>query len=188
MWSEVYRNHVIMAFPTFDTATSSWIPQADVTWCVGSARAFEFLRFSKRCASEAEAVSCGLAEARSWIDQRLARLHAGAELAGGTVIGVPPEKRTRLEAAALHRPAPQKSQQESLTYEQFKARLRQSGVNISEEQLLKSYAALVKLREQQHWSQDEALRKLEDSQRELSTGRSPAQHRIPLTPREWRRI
>ena len=29
MWSRVYRNHFIMAFPSFDTATNAWAPQLE---------------------------------------------------------------------------------------------------------------------------------------------------------------
>ena len=31
MWSRCYRQHVIMAFPSFDTATNLWAAQADIT-------------------------------------------------------------------------------------------------------------------------------------------------------------
>ena len=31
MWSRVYRNHFIMAFPNFDTTTNAWAPQADIS-------------------------------------------------------------------------------------------------------------------------------------------------------------
>jgi len=73
MWSQLYRNHLIMPFPSYDTATSSWVPQADITWCTGGAREFEFVRFPKRVSSEAEAIRCALELGRNWIDDRLQR-------------------------------------------------------------------------------------------------------------------
>jgi hypothetical protein len=36
MWSRLYRNHVIMAFPTYDTVANAWAPQADINWFAGS--------------------------------------------------------------------------------------------------------------------------------------------------------
>ena len=33
MWSRTYRNHFIMAFPSFDTTTLNWRAQADISWC-----------------------------------------------------------------------------------------------------------------------------------------------------------
>ena len=35
MWSRLYRNYVIVAFPTYDTVTNSWAPQADINWFAG---------------------------------------------------------------------------------------------------------------------------------------------------------
>ena len=39
MWSRLYRNHVIMAFPTYDTVANAWAPQVDINWFAGSCNA-----------------------------------------------------------------------------------------------------------------------------------------------------
>ena len=71
MWSRSYRRHVIMAFPSFDTATNSWAPQADISWPIGPERQSEFVRFPLRVMTESEAVACALRRGQSWIDNRL---------------------------------------------------------------------------------------------------------------------
>ena len=74
MWSRLYRNHVIMAFPTYNTVANAWAPQADINWFVGSSHDSKFVRFSKRCTTEEEAVTCALRRSEVWIDTRLRRL------------------------------------------------------------------------------------------------------------------
>ena len=71
MWCRSYRNHVIMAFPSFDTATGLWAPQANISWVVGPLRESQFVRFSKRVLSEEEAVDCASRAALTWINKRL---------------------------------------------------------------------------------------------------------------------
>jgi hypothetical protein len=71
MWSQVYRNHFIMAFPSFDASTNTWVPQADIAWCAGTGRDSEFVRFKPRAATEDEAVSYALQNGTRWIDRRL---------------------------------------------------------------------------------------------------------------------
>ena len=71
MWSWSYRKHVIMAFPSFDTATKSWAPQADISWPVGPVRESEFVRFPIRVMTESEAVACALSGGKSWVDQHV---------------------------------------------------------------------------------------------------------------------
>ena len=48
MWSRCYREHVIMAFPSFDTATNLSAAQADISWPSGPVRESEFVRFPTR--------------------------------------------------------------------------------------------------------------------------------------------
>ena len=74
MWSRLYRNHVIMAFPTYDTVRNAWAPQADINWFAGSSRDSSFVQFSKRCTSEEEAVTWALRRSEVWVDNRLRRL------------------------------------------------------------------------------------------------------------------
>lgn len=71
MWNWSYRNHVIMAFPSFDAATNSWAPQADISWPRGPVRESEFVIFPIRVLSESEAVAFALRGGMSWVDQRL---------------------------------------------------------------------------------------------------------------------
>src|SRR5690242_5464642 len=75
MWSHCYRKHAIMPFPSFDTATNSWAPQADISWPTGPERKSEFLRFPIRVMTETEAVACALRKSKSWIDRRLKETH-----------------------------------------------------------------------------------------------------------------
>ena len=63
MWSRLYRKHVIMAFPTYDTVANAWAPQADINWFAGTSHDSKFVKFSKRCTTEEEAVT--------WVVQRL---------------------------------------------------------------------------------------------------------------------
>jgi hypothetical protein len=74
MWSRLYRNHVIMAFPSYDTVANAWAPQADINWFAGSSHDSKFVRFSKRCTTEEEAVTWGLRRSEVWVDNRLRRL------------------------------------------------------------------------------------------------------------------
>ena len=74
MWSRLYRNHVIMAFPTYDTVTNAWAPQADINWFAGSCHDSKFVQFSKRCTTEEEAATWVLRRSEVWVDNRLRRL------------------------------------------------------------------------------------------------------------------
>ena len=74
MWSRLYRNHVIMAFPTYDTVANAWAPQADINWFAGSSHDSKFVQFSKRCTTEEEAVTWVLRRSEVWVDNRLRRL------------------------------------------------------------------------------------------------------------------
>jgi hypothetical protein len=70
MWSQTYRNHFIMAFPSFDTETRKWRAQADISWCLGNGRDSAFLRYS-HSKTEAEAVHVALQQSIDWVDRRL---------------------------------------------------------------------------------------------------------------------
>jgi len=74
MWSRLYRNHVIMAFPTYDTVANAWAPQADINWFAGSSHDSKLVQFSKRCTTEEEAVTWVLRRSEVWVDNRLRRL------------------------------------------------------------------------------------------------------------------
>ena len=74
MWSRLHRNHVIMAFPTYDTVRNAWVPQADINWFAGSSRDSKFVQFSKRCMTEEEAVTWALRRSEVWVDNRLRRM------------------------------------------------------------------------------------------------------------------
>ena len=74
MLSRLYRNHVIMAFPTYDTVANAWAPQADINWFAGSSHDSKLVQFSKRCTTEEEAVTWVLRRSEVWVDNRLQHL------------------------------------------------------------------------------------------------------------------
>ncbi len=192
MWSRSYRKHVIMAFPSFDAATNSWAPQADISWPIGPERESEFVRFPLRVMSESEAVACALRRGRSWIDNRL-KAHSGQNAASLTVERIDtlpdPFRRTNLKPPtkmSLIRNDPS----EAFTFAQFKSAVAASGTRVSESALRKSYSGLMQLQKNKNWSTAE-LRATLNRVQELSVSRSRrhAQRcRLPMTERDWRRI
>jgi hypothetical protein len=197
MWNRLYRNHVIMPFPSYDTATNAWAAQADISWCAGSSREWEFVKFSNRFTTEAGAIACALRSGEAWIDRRLgrSRSQSGSErVARSGTIGA--LKRSLRQVSPTHPRQTQGSSQwhaeKTLTFGQFKSVIAKSGVTLSEQTLQKSYAALVKLRKNRHWSWTQLREKVEHSQRDRgaaeSTARQPRVSSIPLTERDWRKI
>src|SRR5215510_9233018 len=75
MWRRLYRNHVIMPFRTKITFRKAGEPQADINWFAGSSHDSKFVRFSKRCTTEEEAVTWVLRRCEVWVDNRLRRLN-----------------------------------------------------------------------------------------------------------------
>jgi hypothetical protein len=197
MWSRLYRNHVIMAFPTYDTVANGWAPQADINWFAGSSRGSKFVQFSKRCTTEEEAVTWALRRSEVWVDNRLRRLSRAILPERGRVIDmieaakshlgkVTPEQPVRARSAT--EPGPEKT----LTFYQFKCAFVGSGLKLSDEILQKRYAALIKPGNHDHWSWLEKRRQLEHTQQELtaavSSRRPPRAAHIPPRQRPWRRI
>ena len=194
MWSRLYRNHFIMAFPSFDTATNAWAPQADISWSGGPSRESEFIRFPKRVMTEREAVTFALKMGQSWINRRLkySRLTIGSDRGKivdmiGSLRG--PEKTTlkgRVPTFAERR------MEKPFTFDQFKSAMAATGLRISSQKLEKSYAALVKLRKNHHLSWAETRRKVESLNRELRSARPVHQQsratRLPLTERAWKSL
>jgi replication initiation and membrane attachment protein DnaB len=86
----------------------------------------------------------------------------------------------------------QRQAEKSFTFDQFKSAIAKSGLKLSEQTLHKSYAALVKLRKNNHWSWAQTRRKMEHSQQDRAAAQSSARRQktvqIPLTVRDWRRI
>jgi hypothetical protein len=62
-----------MAFPSFDAATNTWVPQADISWVAGPLRDSEFVRFTARARTEDEAVRRAVQNGTEWVDGRLKR-------------------------------------------------------------------------------------------------------------------
>ena len=93
MWSRLYRNHVLMAFPTYDSAKSAWVPQVDINWFLGAAHDSKFVRYPNRFMTEDEAVNWALARGQAWIDNHLRRLQGG------------PSKRRRMFDPSTRAPA-----------------------------------------------------------------------------------
>ena len=190
MWSRLYRDHVIIAFPSYDTATQGWAPQAAISWWIGSSRGFEFVRFPNRFMTEQEAVSCALTMGQRWVDSRLSGLQRVSRPAPRRVIGMIDSLKQSLEKTSSKQPAP--AQPETYTFEDFKSAVAKSGLRLSRQTLQRSYAALVKLRKNEHWSWAETRRKVENSRQDLNAAqlprRRPRAALIPLTERDWRRI
>lgn len=69
MWSQTYRHHFIMAFPSFDTATRKWRAQADISWCHGNGRESAFVRYRHHAKTETEAVHFALQRSIEWVDR-----------------------------------------------------------------------------------------------------------------------
>ena len=185
MWYRSYRNHVIMAFPSFDTSTSRWAPQASISWVDGSARKSEFVRFAKRVMTEGDAVALALRASHTWIDERLRMDEASRHGADN-------------EAPSLdERSAPLKSDRgkvarRALTYAQFKTLMQKSGLGGSEESLHKSYTALAQLRKHNHCSWTHIKVRMKYCQENaLAVHAKPIKTkpaRLPLTMRDWRRV
>lgn len=197
MWSRLYRNCVIMPFPSYDTATNAWAPQADISWCVGPSRESEFVRFPNRFMTEAEAVACALRSGEAWIDNRLGRLRSVSESEHARVIDMIGALKKSLEKvrptqSPLAQGSIQWQAEKSFTFDQFKSAIAKSGLKLSEQTLQKSYTALVKLRKNNHWSWAQTRRKVEHSQQDRGAAQSSARRQktgqIPLTVRDWRRI
>jgi hypothetical protein len=72
------------------------------------------------------------------------------------------------KARPLRHQSPQRRAEKAFTFEQFKAVIGKNGPKPSEQILQKSYEALVKLRNREHWSWIEARRKVEESRQDLT--------------------
>ena len=197
MWSRLYRNHVIMPFPSYDTATSAWAPQADISWCAGPSRESEFVKFPNRFMTEADAVACALQRGEAWIDNRLGRLRSGKGSEPARVIDMIGALKKSLGKVSPTQPSRTQGSiqwhaEKTFTFGQFKSVIAKRGVKLSEQTLQKSYAALVKLRKNSHWSWAQTRQKVDHSRQDSSTAQSPARQQraalIPLTERDWRRI
>lgn len=190
MWCQSYRNHVIMALPSFDTATSLWAPHASISWIVGTERKSEFVRFAKRVFTEGEAAACALSAGKSWVDARLKGLGnvEREQDAISSRASDPPLKGTR----PIGRRGDARAGKKMLSFDQFKSWVDQYNPNVSEQLLQKSYAALVQLRKHQHCSWAHIMVKMKNSRAQIApsspSARSAKSSRLPLTLRDWRRI
>jgi hypothetical protein len=182
-----------MTFPSFDTATSAWVPQAHISWSVGPAREFQFVRFPSRLSTEGEAMAYAVRMGEQWIDRRLKRVRRGIGARQARMLDMIQARRAESLPCKQHQvdPAVERHRQ-SFTFKQFKSTIARSGLDVKDELLHKSYAALVNLRRQQRLSWAEARKKVEQSQEELKTGglpqRRPHVARLPLTECDWQRI
>jgi hypothetical protein len=185
MWFRSYRDHVIMAFPSFDTSTNLWAPQANISWVVGSSRRSEFVRFARRVTTEAEAAAWAVHASERWVDQRVRTLERESQRGAGRNASA--ASKSRLPSRAL------KNIPGALTFEQFKSLMGRSGFAGSERALKKSYMALARLRKDSHRSWAQIKVKVKHSQQYMRTrperpGTRTAGARLPLTPRDWRRV
>jgi hypothetical protein len=146
----------------------------------GSERKSEFVRFAKRVFTEAEAATCALKAGQSWVDRQLKTAEVEAPCASTEDLGS-----SRLRDVGTLRAT------KTLTLDQFRRWVDRSAFDVSERQLQKSYAALLQLRKRQHCSWANLIAKVLNSRPQiLSSGakRNPRASKIPLTPRDWRRI
>jgi len=190
MWTQLYRSHAIMAFPSFDTATGLWAPQANISWVLGSVRESNFVRFPKRVRSENEAVSCALSAARTWIDKRLRHPRNLTERVA-TKVRRRPVMRSKIGSGAVQSSPPVRSPGTApgmLTFNQFKSMLGRSGLSLNQERLQKSYASLLLLRKQNHYSWSKIKSKMRNAREIASTGQALRSERLPVTLRDWRRL
>jgi hypothetical protein len=178
-----------MTFPSFDTATSAWAPQANISWSVGPGREFEFVRFPNRLATEGEAMAYAVRMGEQWIDRRLKRVRHGIGTRRARMLNIIQGQRAETSPGKPHRiKAPTDRLRQGLSFDQFKSAIVKSGLDVKEELLRKSYAALVKVRSQQRLSWAQARKKVEHSQQVLKAQRRPGTARLPLTERDWQRI
>jgi hypothetical protein len=191
MWSRLYRNHVLMAFPTYDSDKHGWAPQVEVNSFLGPSHDSMFVRFPNRFQTEDEAVNWALARGQVWIDKRIDRLQGlvrrprrmfdRIEVFNASVTKAIPQQ-PRLAHASPHQ-----SLKARLTFEKFRRLIAQKkGLTCSVKTLQKSYAALVKVRKTKHWSWAEAERKVTRAQPVPASAGAP--RRIPLSERAWGRI
>ena len=193
MWSRSYRRHVIMAFPSFDTATNSWAPQADISWPIGSERQSEFVRFPLRVMTESEAVACALRRGQSWIDNRLkARsTEKAATLVVERINALPNSfRRTNLKPPAKPTATIRNDSTEPFTFAQFKSALVRPGTKFAESALRKSYSGLMQLQKSKDWSTADIRATLKRVQQLLpfQSTRRAQRCRLPMTERDWQKI
>jgi hypothetical protein len=169
-----------MAFPSFDTATNLWAPQANISWVIGNERKSEFVRFAKRVFTEAEAATSALNAGQSWVDNQLKKAEVETFHGSADDLG-----RSHRQAVGMLRPA------KTLTFDQFKRWVDRSAFDANEQQLQKSYAALLQLRKRQHCSWAELIAKVRNSRPQILSSnarRGGRGSKIPLTLSDWRRI
>ncbi|HEX7228938.1 MAG TPA: hypothetical protein VF452_00985 [Candidatus Binatia bacterium] len=181
-----------MAFPSFDAATNSWAPQADISWPIGPERESEFVRFPLRVMTESEAVACALRRGRSWIDNRL-KAHSAQNAVSVTVDRIDSLsnslRRTNLKPS-IQLSAVRNEPTEAFTFAQFKSAVAGSSTKISQSALRKSYSGLMQLQKSKNWSTAE-VRATVNRLQELSVSRSTRhaqRYRFPMTERDWRKI
>ena len=186
-----------MAFPSFDTVTNSWVPQADISWPTGPVRESEFVRFPIRVLSENEAVSCALSRGKSWIDRRLKHVgisrHSEQSRLLQRVVALRDNfAETKTNHLSRFHVTDRGNSANGLTFDQFKSALVKPGVKLTEQSLHKSYAALMRLRKSGPCSWAEIKLKVKRSQQRLkpidSSVRAVNRVGLPLTQRDWRRI
>jgi hypothetical protein len=191
MWSRLYRNHVLMAFPTYDIAQHGWAPQVEINSFLGPSHDSTFVRFPSRFLTEDEAVNWALVRGQAWIDKRVERLRGRAprrrrmfdmiEAFNASLTRARPRQPPPAQAR------PNRSLKSSLTFKEFTHLLAQKkGLTFGVKTLQKSYTALVKVRKTKRWSWAEAKRKVMRAQQAQAPAGAP--RRIPLSERAWGKI
>lgn len=191
MWSRLYRDHVLMAFPTYDIAKHGWAPQVEINSFLGPSHDSTFVRFPNRFPTEDEAVNWALVRGQAWIDKRIERLQGRAPKPRHMFDMIEAFNESLTKASPQQpRPAqakPNRSLKSSLTFEEFTHLLAQKkGWTFGVKTLQKSYSALVKVKKIKRWSWAETKRKVMRAQQSQRPAGAP--RRIPLSERAWGKI
>jgi hypothetical protein len=189
--TRLYRDHFIMAFPSFDTATRRWVPQADISCARGACRRFKFLVFPRRCATEEEAAARALDLAQAWIDRHPRELSSDDRSPREQAIDLLEAwNQSVLRQRRAPRDAPAaRAKEKVLAFPEFRSRLTDTGLTVGLLTLQRSYAALDRLRRRRHLSWAETRRKLERLGESLQAGSERLRAaRLPLTEQAWSRI
>src|SRR5215475_3131177 len=193
MWSRLYRKHVIMAFPSYDTVTNAWAPQADINWFAGSSHDSQFARFSECCATEEEAVAWALSRSKVWVDNRLQRLRRAILPGRGRGIDIIEAAKTHLGKVTPEQPVRGRSATEpgsgkTLTFYVLTCAFGGSGFKTQRREFAEKPRGIDQTRSHGHRCRLELRKKLEHTRQDLTAAMLPRGTHIPLRQRLWRKV
>ena len=72
-----YRDHLIVAGVDFSGTTRSWLAKVTISWNISGSHGIHFItKLSEHHQSADHAVNSGLADGKSWVDNRLKSVEA----------------------------------------------------------------------------------------------------------------